>query len=149
MQTYYHCCAMSSCTLLKLSVKLFSMFHLTSARQCCSQVLWMVASDGVNKRDGLNLNEPLSCSAGNSPLQSKRLAKAIQAHTSYQHVPLKEIYLFRAAQSGVMYAERELDLFSCSTEAAVWMSELQTALGNRRECFISLSPLVLPPFCVL
>lgn len=64
----------------------------------------MVASDGVNKISGLNLNEPLSWSAGNSPLQSKRLAKAIQAHTSYQHVPLKEIYLFRAAQRVVMYA---------------------------------------------
>lgn len=141
-------CTMSSCILLNLSVKLSSMFHLISARRCCSQVLWMVASDGVNKRAGLNLNEPLSCSAGNSPLQSKRLAKAIQAHISYQHVPLKEIYLFRATQRVVMYAEHELDLFSCSTEAAVWMSELQTALGSRRECLISLYPLVQPPFCV-
>lgn len=141
-------CQMSSCILLNLSVKLSSMFQLISPRQCCSQVLWMVASDRIHKRAGLNLNEPLSCSAGNSPLQSKRLAKAIQTHTSYKHVPLKEIYLFRAAQSVLMYAERELDLFSCSTEAAVWMSELQTALGSRRECLISLSPLVLLPFCV-
>lgn len=91
----------------------------------------MVASDGVNKGTGLNPNEPLFCSAENSPLQFKRLAKAIQAYTSYQHVPLKEIYLFRATQSGVMSSKHELDHFSCSSEAAIWMSKLQTALGSR------------------
>ncbi len=123
------------------------MFHLISARQCCSQVLWMVASDGVNKRAGLNLNEPLSCSAGNSPLRSKRLAKAIQAHTSYQHVPLKEMYLFKAAQRVVMYAERELDLFSCSTccSVDVWTSN---SIEHQEELLNIFIPAGLTLLCI-
>lgn len=143
-----------SCILFNVSIKLSSVPHLISARQCFSQVLWMVASDSVNIRAffWLSMNHcPVMLETDHCCIKS--LAKAIWAHTLYQHVPLKEIYHFKAAQSEMMSwkawaGSLLLQSVDNSSEAAVWMSELQTALGSRGECLISLSLLVVLGFCI-
>lgn len=146
--------AMSSCILLNLSVKLSSVLHLISARQCFSQVLWMVASDCVNKRAffWMSMNHcPVMLETDHCSI--KRLAKALRIHTLNQHVPMREIYVFRAAQSRMIYSERERDHFSCS----LWTTPMKLLSGYLNfkqhlaaggECLISLSPLVVLGFCI-